>query len=117
MFSMQLREIVAMLFLIKKATLRPYKGTLKRTFRTGSIQKIKIGMFDKEYCFKVVITNKTVVNIDTYTDFDFIALGYNSKDEYMQQKYNKNNPSNLRVRYDFEVIEVNEQRLNELNIL
>ena len=117
MFSMQFNEIIAMLFFIKKATLRPYKGSLKGSFRIGSIQRIKIGLFDKQYCFKVVITNKTVINLDNYTDADFIELGYQSKAEYMKQKYNLNNPSNLRIRYDFEIIEINKQRLKELNIL
>ena len=101
----------------KERTLRPYKGTLKGSFKVKSQQKIKKGMYDKEYCFIVEITAKKIVDINKLSVLDFNKLGYKDKAEYLKEPFNKGNKSNLRIQYSFKVIETNYKRLTELNIL
>ena len=117
MLSMNIKNLKDINNNIKKTTLRAFKGSLKGTLKIGSIQMIKKGLFDSNYCFKVVITNKTIVNINDLKLNDFKALGYSNKQEYLKEPFNVNNNSPLRVKYDFKVVEVNKTRLKELNII
>lgn len=117
MLCMQLKEIFLIYCLVKYQTLRQYKPNFKGCFKVGSVQMIKKGMFDKEYCFKVRILNRYYVNINQLTNADFNKLGYKNKAEYLKQPYNIKNESNLRILYEFEIIEVNETRLKDLKII
>lgn len=99
MFSMTWHNILMILLGIKTATLRP----ISNNFKEGSTQTIKTGMFNPYYYFKVEITKKELININELTPQDFQQLGYASKEEYLQEPFNKKNPSNLRIRYTFKV--------------
>lgn len=105
MFSMNWFNMVCIIFGIKIATLR----NLNSKFKIGSIQMLKIGQFDFFYYAKVKIISKEVINIDELSIDEFRKLGYKNKEEYMKEEFNKNNSSKLRIKYEFEVIEVIEE--------
>ena len=86
----------------KVETLRPIKANGKGYFKIGSIQRIYIGRnFKAPALCRVLVYNRTFVNIHDLSIADFNALGYPSKAEYLAQPYNKGNPSSDRVRYQF----------------
>ena len=114
---MKLKELFFILCLFKRSTLRKYKKGFKGCHKIGNEYLIKKGMFDKEYCFKIRITNRYFVNINALSDKDFNELGYKNKENYLKMDYNLANPSDLRIRYDFEVIEINEKRLIDLGVI
>ena len=70
---------------------------------------LKIGQFDFFYYAKVKIISKEVIDIEKLTIEEFKQLGYKNKQQYMNEPFNKNNGSNLRIKYEFEVIEVIEE--------
>lgn len=86
----------------KIATLRPIRPSGKGYFKIGSLQKVCKGRDFKNGIFnRVLILNRYPVSIIRLTIKDFVELGYESKAEYMEQPYNKNNPSPIRMKYDF----------------
>lgn len=86
----------------KVATLRPIRPSGKGYFKIGSLQKVCRGRDFKNGIFnRVLILNRYPVSIIRLTIKDFVALGYESKAEYLAQDYNQNNPSPIRMRYDF----------------
>ena len=82
--------------------------------KMGGVYQLKLNLFD-DYSFKVKILSKEVVDLKEMDEDDFMGVGY-SMDEYLSHPYNLKNPSSMRVKYEFEIIEVNNERLNELNI-
>lgn len=82
--------------------------------KIGSIYQIKLNLFD-DYSFKVKIISKEIVNLNEMGESDFKGIDY-PKEEYLSHPYNINNPSPMRVKYEFKIVEVNNTRLNELNI-
>lgn len=87
----------------KVETLRPVKPDGKGYFKIGSVQQIKLNLFASWKC-KVKILSRDIINLDDIQDYK--PLGYDSKEEYLNEPFNLKNPSNLRVKYKFELIEV-----------
>lgn len=90
----------------KTKILRPVKPKKKGYLKIGSIQSVKTDMFGETY-LKIRITGIRHVDINMLTDEDYQKLGYYSKQDYLNEKFNKNNPSKYRIEYSFEVIESN----------
>ncbi len=97
----------------KVMTLRPLKKNNKGYFKLGSIQEVKNNLFSDCY-MKVQITGRKFVNINNLTIADFKELGYASKEEYLSEDYNKNNPSPQRICYRFRLVSANKKKINEL---
>ena len=92
----------------KWVTMRPTTDRHK----IGSTYQVKLNLFDK-YAFRVKILSKELINIDDMDDADFIGIDY-SKEEYLKHSYNTKNPSPLRYKYTFEIVETDFKRLNEI---
>lgn len=114
MFCMTLQNLKDIHYGIKIGTLRPIKTNGKGYFLLNSTQRVKKGMFDSFYYFKVRITGVDFVDIEELSIEEFQQLGYKSKAEYMAEPFNQKNNSTKRVRYFFEVIETNTDKINEL---
>lgn len=113
MFLMNEKNIIDINEGRKIATLRPLKKNDKGYFKIGSIQQCSTKLFD-DYYLKVKITSRIFVDINELTVKDFSDLGYDSKDEYLSESFNKNNSSTERVMYYFEVVERNNVKLKEI---
>lgn len=77
--------------------------------KIGGVYQVKLNLFD-DYSFKVKILSKTVVDLNEMDEADFNGVGYKMRD-YLSHPYNVKNPSSMRVKYEFEVVEVNDKRL------
>jgi len=87
---------------IKIWSLRPIRASGKGYLTIGSLQYIYVGRdFKADPVARVLMLNRSFINIGELTAEDFQALGYPSKAEYMEQPYNKRNPSPERVKYEF----------------
>lgn len=98
----------------KLATLRPFKGKNKNYLKEGSIQRIHLTPYDKDFYMKVKITKRGVVNVNELDEKYFSVLGYKSRKEYMNEEVNKKNKSSLRVIYFFKIFIVNTSKMQEL---
>ena len=96
-------NILCILTGLKIATLRPVSGS---PFRVGSTQLVKVAMFSSYYYLKIEITSRDLVNLNELQPEDFHELGYISKDDYLNEPFNKKNPNPERFRYYFKVTEV-----------
>ena len=86
----------------KVSSLRAIRESGKGYLTKNSLQWICIGRdFVNGLICRVLILRRSFVNIEDLTLKDFQSLGYSSKAEYMEQPYNRKNPSLERVRYDF----------------
>ena len=99
-----------------------YKGLKTITMRKvtdrhkeGRVYQVKLNLFD-DYSFKIRILSREVVDLNEMDDDDFVGVGY-SKEEYLTHSYNTKNNSTERIKYVFEVVEVNDDRLKEIGII
>ena len=115
MFSMTKQNLIDMYYGKKVSTLRKYSPNFKGCAKVGNVYLVKKGLFDKDYCFKIKILNRYFVNINAVTDFN--NLGYDSLQDYLEEDFNKQNDSDLRVRYDFVIVETNEEQLLKLGVI
>ena len=81
-------------------------------FKLNSKQYLKLNLFG-DWFVRVQITNREFVNLDEMDDDDFMGVGY-SKEDYLSHPYNTSNPSPMRVKYEFEIVEINENKIREL---
>ena len=108
---MSLEDLKLILMGLKWMTMRKISDKHK----IGGVYQVKLNLFD-EYSFKVRILDKLLVNLDEMDEAEFNGIGYD-KSSYLSHPYNINNPSSQRVKYVFEIVEINEARLKELNLL
>ena len=113
MFLMTKKNIIDIYNGDKTITLRPLKDSGKGYFKVGSVQRCKLNFFD-DYFLKVKILERYFISIDDLTAEHINDLGYASKEEYLDEKFNRNNDSVERVLYKFQVVEVNKIKMKEL---
>lgn len=98
----------------KIATLRPIKRDGKGYLKVGTIQEIRLTHFDNSFYLKVRIIKRKVIDINQLKQKHFLMLGYDSKDEYLNEEFNITNDSPYRVIYFFKLYEVNMGMMKKL---
>ena len=110
---MNKKNIIDMYHGHKIATLRPIKNN-QGYLKEGTIQQVKLSHYDKKWYLKVKILKRRFIDINQLKEIHYKALGYKDKEEYLEEEFNQNNPSNYRVIYFFKVYMVNTDLIKEL---
>lgn len=86
----------------KDQSCRAIRPNGKGYLRVGSIQQVRDSRnFKAPYLCRILIYERDFTNTQSLTPQDCQRLGYETKAEYLAQRYNQDNPSTERVRYSF----------------